>query len=447
MNLSIEKTENDEDDETRAGPVAAWLVSPVLDFGYSNEPSTGFRDSIESLAVFPALKFDYRDDLKLKLQKLRDTWSVTPIDDFSHEIGASDRIHEALESMSVDPISASNYVVNVSDLGSGDRVESLSVGIPFEYNYERMSELKSREWEKSLIVSPTLDFCRQITVGSQGQDLPELWSVDSTMTFMHEYKQPENAEMERIATLGNSQMNQKREEALLGSSAMEMSPKNNAKNSDHEEEQETLSNAHESDELLEAKKRISAVPFENEDFRQIAFTEVGRGQAPFLDEEQIEGSNRPDKFNFFKKSKPVETPRASARVDMAYEKGDFLNQDFDELWGKTQKIYFKDSAEIEPQTKSTQIFQKMIEKMNKNGISNETKWLEKKNNVHLKKKESVGLLKRVLKTILRKKDLKLISNYSKDFLKAKIDKLTKHKILVENYEESMSYNMFIDAED
>jgi hypothetical protein len=63
-------------------------------------------------------------------------------------------------------------------------------------------------------------------------------------------------------------------------------------------------------------------------------------------------------------------------IELAYQQGNYLEEDFDRIWGISQRIMFKEKLKVEPKTKSTLLMHNMIDEIDKEGVVNLNKKLK-----------------------------------------------------------------------
>ena len=129
-------------------------------------------------------------------------------------------------------------------------------------------------------------------------------------------------------------------------------------------------------------------------------------------------------------------------LERAYKKGNYLNENFDDIWGKSQKIYFKEAAVIEPQTESTKMFQKLIKNIDKVGVLNKKKWERKEKELKIQEEMSQGFWEKVLNVFLGNSEQSKISRHSKRILEEKRMKVLKKENQQKQYENSATFNLF-----
>jgi hypothetical protein len=135
-------------------------------------------------------------------------------------------------------------------------------------------------------------------------------------------------------------------------------------------------------------------------------------------------------------------PDKNILLERAYKKGNYLNENFNDVWGKSQKIYFKDAPVIEPQTESTKMFQKLMKNIDKVGVLNKSKWKKKEAELKTKENDSTGFFQKVIKVLSGNMNDQTLSKYSRKLLDQKRNKVMEKEYQQKQYENSATFSLF-----
>ena len=131
------------------------------------------------------------------------------------------------------------------------------------------------------------------------------------------------------------------------------------------------------------------------------------------------------------------------KPDLAYDPGDFLNENFDVIWGNSQNIFFKDYPSIQPQSIQTRKYYKIVKTLNKNGTNVDSKLVQKAEDMNKETVNSESMITRLFSLIFGKKKSDCpVSKFSQDYIVDWKQKYESKKKELEDYECSSVFRLF-----